>query len=367
MTDYRTVLERDLARVGPAPFGFDDVARRRDRKRRNQRIAAGVVGIAVFVAAVWIVTSVGSLDRSETSVVPGGNVTGPTETGPTETRPTETGPIETGPTVAPNPDVESSNALPPEGATPSTPKSGELVLQLDFNVWVYADGRLISRLYDQDALGPYSGLVEQHLTPEGVEFLRSNVLSTGLFDRDLKFLGGGGSFSIQVRDGDRLVFVSLSPLRTAWPDLDSVEATPQQVTALESLYALLTDPTLWPAGVWADQQIRAYVPTSYSVCSWGFPQVEPSRVLALLPESARDLLGPGYMKTDGSKSRVDCTQMTTEEARALAGILDAASGVALFPGWLRYSLEDPEVPGSLILIGFEPVLPHGEATPMGGG
>jgi hypothetical protein len=41
MNEYRNVLERDLARVGPAPFDFDDVERRRDRKRRNQRIAAG--------------------------------------------------------------------------------------------------------------------------------------------------------------------------------------------------------------------------------------------------------------------------------------------------------------------------------------
>ena len=65
MTDYRTVLERNLARVGPAPFGFDDVARRRDRKRRNQRIAAGVVGIAVFVAAIWIVASGGWFDRTQ--------------------------------------------------------------------------------------------------------------------------------------------------------------------------------------------------------------------------------------------------------------------------------------------------------------
>jgi Tol biopolymer transport system component len=97
MNDYRNVLERDLARVGPAPFDLDDVARRRDRKRRNQRIAAGVVGIAVFVAAVWIVTSGLSLDRSETSVVPGGDVTGPAETGPAETGPTVTGPTETGP------------------------------------------------------------------------------------------------------------------------------------------------------------------------------------------------------------------------------------------------------------------------------
>ena len=83
-----------LARVGER-FTFPDdmferLESRRDRKRRNKRIAAGVVGIAVFVAAVWIVTSVAPLDRSETSVVPGGgrHRTGgdrPAETGPTET------------------------------------------------------------------------------------------------------------------------------------------------------------------------------------------------------------------------------------------------------------------------------------------
>ena len=41
----------------------------------------------MFVASVWIVTRVASLDRSEKSVVPAG--TGPVQTGPTETGPTE--------------------------------------------------------------------------------------------------------------------------------------------------------------------------------------------------------------------------------------------------------------------------------------
>jgi hypothetical protein len=68
----------------PEP-AFERLVLRRDRKRRNNRIAAGIVGIAVFVAAVWIVTSAGSLDRSETSVVPGGDVTGPAVSEPTET------------------------------------------------------------------------------------------------------------------------------------------------------------------------------------------------------------------------------------------------------------------------------------------
>jgi hypothetical protein len=76
-----------MERLELRPFTLEGFHDRRDRKRRNQRIAAGLVGIAVFVAAVWIVTSVGSLDRSETSVVPGGDVTGPAETGPAETGP----------------------------------------------------------------------------------------------------------------------------------------------------------------------------------------------------------------------------------------------------------------------------------------
>jgi hypothetical protein len=58
------------------------VLRRRGRKRRNQRIAAGAVGIAVFVAAVWIVTSGLSFDRSETPAATGPAVTGTTQTAP---------------------------------------------------------------------------------------------------------------------------------------------------------------------------------------------------------------------------------------------------------------------------------------------
>jgi hypothetical protein len=81
--DERDVFEKSFRRYEPEGGSFERLVRRRDRKRRNQRIAVGVVGIAVFIAAVWIVTSVGSLDRSETSVVPGGDVTGPAAvTGP---------------------------------------------------------------------------------------------------------------------------------------------------------------------------------------------------------------------------------------------------------------------------------------------
>ena len=84
MNDVRTLLERGYADATPPPDGFERMLRRRDRKRRNQRITAGVVGIAVFVAAVWIVRS--SLDSH-----PDGarriRTTGPAETGPAVTAP----------------------------------------------------------------------------------------------------------------------------------------------------------------------------------------------------------------------------------------------------------------------------------------
>jgi Tol biopolymer transport system component len=80
MSGLKELLDREARRVDEAPDALGSVLRRRDRKRRNQRIAAGVVGIAVFVGAVWIVTSVGSFDRTQTPAVPGGAETGSAET-----------------------------------------------------------------------------------------------------------------------------------------------------------------------------------------------------------------------------------------------------------------------------------------------
>ena len=62
MYEYRSVLERAGSNFAPLDLELESILRRRDRRRRSQRIAAGVVGIAVFVAAIWIVTSGGSSD-----------------------------------------------------------------------------------------------------------------------------------------------------------------------------------------------------------------------------------------------------------------------------------------------------------------
>lgn len=60
MPSVSQLLERESTTVDPKPGSFQRLLLRRDRKRRNQRITAGVVGIAVFVAVVWILgTQVG--------------------------------------------------------------------------------------------------------------------------------------------------------------------------------------------------------------------------------------------------------------------------------------------------------------------
>jgi hypothetical protein len=94
--DERGVFEKSFRRYEPEGGSFERLVRRRDRKRRNQRMAAGVVGIAVFVAAVWIVTSGLTFDRTQTPAA-----TGPVETGPTQTGSAETGPTQTAPAPAP--------------------------------------------------------------------------------------------------------------------------------------------------------------------------------------------------------------------------------------------------------------------------
>jgi Tol biopolymer transport system component len=81
--DERHIFEKSFRRYEPEGGSFERLARRRDRKRRNQRIVAGAVGIAVFVVAIWIVTTVGSFDRTQAPAVPGGAETGPKVTNAT--------------------------------------------------------------------------------------------------------------------------------------------------------------------------------------------------------------------------------------------------------------------------------------------
>jgi hypothetical protein len=61
MSDTQRTLERAFERLDPPRIAFEQLERRRERKHRNQRVAAGVLGIAVFaIAAVGFVRLLGS-------------------------------------------------------------------------------------------------------------------------------------------------------------------------------------------------------------------------------------------------------------------------------------------------------------------
>ena len=185
--------------------------------------------------------------------------------------------------------------VPPEGVVSSTPERGELVLRYfgpnpghrgKSRVWVYADGRVISlrgTTLPEGANAVSTGFLEQRLTRDGVEKLRSEVAeSTGVGQPP----PGGAPLSfhtiIEVREGARLV-------RVEW---SSDQAR---------LEARLSDPaSSLPAAAWQERVARAYVPSRFAVC-YGGPwdrAVEPSRILSLLPAQAGDLLRANAMPSD---------------------------------------------------------------------
>ena len=283
---------------------------------------------------------------------------------------------------------ESFVGLPPVGATPSAPESGELVIQYRFDTediepadggrgWVYADGRLITAdarpmtlrensAFPEAATPWSSGLLEQRLTPEGVELMRSEVVSTGLFEHHEPADSSSSPHNvIQVQIGDRLV-------RAQAKGAAASDEFPKR------LRERLADPASWlPASAWEDKQIRAYVASRYAIYHGGqFQTIKRSRLLPLLPAPAADLLRAqeavplhGFNPKPVTRYVSD---LTTEEARALARALDDAGLREKTPqAALEYLFEIPGTSVDLpppwgrvrnaVFIAFEPYLPHGES------
>ena len=240
--------------------------------------------------------------------------------------------------------------LAPVGSTPSTPEKGELVFSFGFGhtfgdhgrfrINVYADGRMItSRLGDHTQADEYSiddatGLLERRLSPEGVALVRAEVVSTGLVEHDLFLQGGEGLYygHIDFRDGGRAVRVLWGDIHIwGWGEGEARErATPEQASALVRLDRRLADPVSWlPASAWVDPETKAYVPSAYAVCLEGQKGLELSRVLALLPPRAEDLLRTQKNIRGTYTNLVGtfvywCSRLTNDEARALERILDDA-------------------------------------------
>ena len=266
MSDVRTLLERGYADASPPPDGFERILRRRDRKRRNQRITAGVVGIAVFVAAIWVVTSVGSFDRTQPGAS-GGAETGPTATGPALTR-----------TDAPDTDWYGEG-LAPEGAIPSSPETGELIADYitplgGGDVFVYADGRVI---FNHQSYGQLS---ERRLTPEAVDLVRSGAIKPENLHPPVLFGVPAG----------------------AWADAEFRPYVP-------SWYAVCY--------YMKERRLQPTVNGGYEY---------PSRVLPFFPSPARAILrgevSHGIVGgAAGDPDSPECSAVTTEEGRALEEML----------------------------------------------
>jgi len=365
--DRFEALERFVPLFETPEPSFERFVHRRERKRRNQRITAAVVGIGVFVAAVWFATG-GPFDRARTPAVPGGGVPRPSVTGPAG--------------VPGYPGRVGIVGLPPAEAIPSAPSRGELVVGVmfghtggdpgRFGLHLYADGRLIWQKLGEGYAGgdpTPTGLIEQRLTPEGVELIRSEVLSLRMFDRDRHLVGGYVPYfgQIEVQDRGRLVRVTWGDVGPAGPD---TPATPEQAQALERLDARLEDLGSWlPANAWEDQEPKPFVPSRYSICYVTVPGVGLDRVLGSLPRSAEELLRPldrSHEVSDrygpvGTGFEIWCSTVATDEARSLAEILeaaDAADSVSRDVFGLRYEF-GPRKPGAVdVTLMLEPMLPH---------
>ena len=141
--------------------------------------------------------------------------------------------------------VEPFTGLPPVGASPSAPETGEPVIRFVGRVtgrnilwmFLYADGRLI---WTQDH--GKGIVVEQYLTAFGVELLRAEIEAS---TREVKPPLGTGldeGFGLQLRRDGRMVDVT-------WADSNHRR--------------LLLDPGSWlPSAAWLDSRIGGYVPSA---------------------------------------------------------------------------------------------------------
>ena len=187
---------------------------------------------------------------------------------------------------------------------------------------------------------PPSGWVEQRLTPEGVERVRSRFLSSGLFDSAQPLsdvVSACGFVHACVRDGDHWLGVQVDVGGPA-----ASQAPPEAVRLFDDLGML--DSTL-PATEWADQQIKPYVPARIAVCLQVFVAKDGTAVqvptdlsilLPLFPARAAELLDgrdamgriPDIEEYGGS-----CFEMTLDEARTLADEFLAPSGGGSHEYW----------------------------------
>jgi hypothetical protein len=273
--------------------------------------------------------------------------------------------------------VEPFIGLPPEGAAASAPERGALAfaffgrvndLSLDFHrMWVFADGRLIW-VRNLDYRYPYEGgqvtadardradmlarpafggheptraVIEQHLTPQGVDLIRAEIMKTAEI---------GGTYA----PGDR---ASWSLPGVLWGGLSIGDGNGRrQVTWSDpALPGRLADPAAWlPATAWDDSRLGAFVPAQYAAC------IEPASAIERLPKGISDLIKSKAI-ANGAVQDARCPdRVTTADARIIEAILEAQ--LPKDP-WARLEFSfggDPARPDGWIEL--LPVLPNGDTV-----
>jgi hypothetical protein len=275
------------------------------------------------------------------------------------------------------PTTTTTIPLLPEG-TASLPPAGELVAAINVRhrgvFRLYADGRLID-------VWP---AIEQRLTPEGVERLRSRFLASGLFEsaQPRSEINGLCAIRACVRDGDHWLEVQVD---VGGPSASL--APPEAVRLFDDIERLAS----WlPATEWADQQDKPYpyvsarigtcigmfvdggpAPFDRSVLLSRFP-ARAAGVLAAHERSAEieSLLLPLNYFSGGrfypmTSSESGCFELTLDEARTLAAALLAPPGGGTHEGTVIVRSfgrqPDPSEPGATreeaAHIGFFQLLP----------
>jgi hypothetical protein len=183
---------------------------------------------------------------------------------------------------------------------------------------VLADGRLIwlkNEYVPEGANSLSTGLLEQRLTPEGVELMRSEA-SAALSSGEPQHCTEGYHDVYLVYAGD-------------WDDAQGLRDDDEHL-------ARAIDPWSWlPATAWDDPEIRAYVPSTYLVTIEGPDnwRVEPDQLTAQLPAAADLTPADAFLRQISPFA-----PLTTDEARAFAAALDDA-GLERDPLWNAYQLD----------------------------
>lgn len=369
MTEVRARVERAMAAAEAPAFTFDGFMGRRERHRRRQRLAAGVVALAVFLVPLIIFAN-GGLDRS-TAVDTPAPVDEPSVV-PTDTV------IDYGKGDL----VVSMTARPGVNRWPND-------MQPVSQVWIYGDGQVIVRhelgccrpaLPGEPQDWDVTPLLGSRLSPEGLELVRSELLVSGLFETDTNFSAASaitplGWGSMYFDDGT-------SATTIGWGGGSRVDAEPgflsdRQRDELVRISSGLADMEAWlPPEAWDDGSAEAhiYTPAAYAICFWegdrayGAPLERPV-VPDVLPVDARRILVNSWQTFDLGWSEPRCAVLPYDDAVNLETILSDAGATPLGPGdagtmsggYLIGSDELGEVVAS-----FEPILPHGTWEVMGG-